>query len=195
MANNGKSYRGPFGTVHHYDKYGKKVGTSTPGLFGTYTNYDAHGKKAGHSTPGIFGSYNHYDKHGRKTGQTFPSGWGTYRHEDTHGNKTGSSAPGPLGSYHHTDSSQGCYVATCVYGSYDCPQVWTLRRFRDDMLAKTAMGRAFIRVYYAVSPMIVRLFGAKAWFAKLCRRLLDPMVLRLHDSGVEDTPYCDRSWR
>lgn len=21
----------------------------------------------------------------------------------------------------------GCYIATCVYGSYDCPQVWTLR--------------------------------------------------------------------
>lgn len=26
---------------------------------------------------------------------------------------------------------KGCYVATCVYGSYDCPEVWTLRRFRD----------------------------------------------------------------
>lgn len=24
----------------------------------------------------------------------------------------------------------GCYIATCVYGSYDCPQVWILRRFR-----------------------------------------------------------------
>ncbi len=24
-----------------------------------------------------------------------------------------------------------CYVAACVYVSYDCPQVWTLRPFRD----------------------------------------------------------------
>ena len=42
----------------------------------------------------------------------------------------------------------GCYVATCVYGSYDCPQVWTLRRFRDDTLGSTWYGRTFIRVYY-----------------------------------------------
>ena len=27
----------------------------------------------------------------------------------------------------------GCYVATAVYGSYDCPQVWTLRRVRDGL--------------------------------------------------------------
>lgn len=37
----------------------------------------------------------------------------------------------------------GCYVATAVYGSYDCPQVWTLRRFRDYTLAETWYGRAF----------------------------------------------------
>ena len=41
-------------------------------------------------------------------------------------------------------STSGCYVATAVYGSYDCPQVWTLRRFRDDTLAETWYGRAFI---------------------------------------------------
>ena len=28
----------------------------------------------------------------------------------------------------------GCYIATCVYENYDCPQVWTLRRFRDETL-------------------------------------------------------------
>ncbi|NLX93020.1 MAG: hypothetical protein GXZ02_03995, partial [Clostridiales bacterium] len=38
----------------------------------------------------------------------------------------------------------GCYVATAVYGSYDCPQVWTLRRYRDYTLAETWYGRAFI---------------------------------------------------
>ena len=44
----------------------------------------------------------------------------------------------------------GCYVATAVYGSYDCPQVWTLRRYRDYTLAETWHGRAFIRTYYAI---------------------------------------------
>ena len=50
----------------------------------------------------------------------------------------------------------GCYVATAVYGSYDCPQVWTLRRFRDHTLAASWYGRSFIRAYYAISPTLVK---------------------------------------
>ena len=42
--------------------------------------------------------------------------------------------------------SGGCYVATAVYGSYDCPQVWTLRRFRDYTLAGSWYGRTFIHI-------------------------------------------------
>ena len=56
-----------------------------------------------------------------------------------------------------TAHSAGCYVATAVYGSYDCPEVWTLRRFRDKVLAKTWYGRLFIHLYYAVSPTAVKL--------------------------------------
>ena len=51
------------------------------------------------------------------------------------------------------EQKQGCYAAAC--GSYDCPQVWTLRRFRDNTLAGTWYGRAFIHAYYAVSPALV----------------------------------------
>ena len=42
------------------------------------------------------------------------------------------------------EPSGNCYVAIAVYGSYDCPQVWTLRRFRDYELAKSRLGRAFV---------------------------------------------------
>ena len=194
MANKGRSEQGLFGTVHHYDAHGKKVGRSEPGLFGGYTNYDAHGKKIGHSDPGLFGGYTHYDNHGRKTGHSDPGAFGSYHHKDARGKSTGSSSPGAFGSYHHSDS-QGCYVATCVYGSYDCPQVWTLRRFRDNTLASTVWGRAFIRTYYAISPTIVKWFGATEWFKKMWRGTLDSMVQRLNDSGVESTPYNDKAWR
>lgn len=91
-------------------------------------------------------------------------------------------------------SSGGCYVATCVYGSYDCPQVWTLRRFRDSTLAKSVGGRAFIRTYYAVSPTLVRWFGDTVWFRKLWRSPLDRLVKKLQNDGVENTPYRDRDW-
>ena len=89
---------------------------------------------------------------------------------------------------------KGCYVATCVYGSYDCPEVWTLRRYRDNELASTFYGRAFIRLYYAISPSVVKLFGNTEWFQKLFRNKLDNMVKRLNADGVENTPYEDIEW-
>ena len=91
-------------------------------------------------------------------------------------------------------SNNGCYIATAVYGSYDCPQVWTLRRFRDNTLAESWYGRAFIRIYYAVSPFLVKMFGHANWFKKLWRGRLDNMVEKLQLRGVESSPYCDREW-
>lgn len=89
----------------------------------------------------------------------------------------------------------GCYVATAVYGSYDCPQVWTLRRYRDNTLAETWYGRMFIHTYYAISPTLVQWFGHTTWFQKIWKDRLDRMVQNLNAKGVEDTPYEDRDWQ
>lgn len=86
---------------------------------------------------------------------------------------------------------EGCYVATAVYGSYDCPQVWTLRRYRDNTLKKSACGCAFIKLYYSVSPALVRRFGHIAWLKKATRKVLDCFVKRLKEKGVKDYPYED----
>ena len=91
--------------------------------------------------------------------------------------------------------SGGCYVATAVYGSYDCPQVWTLRRFRDYKLAKSWQGRLFIKTYYLISPTIVSLFGDNKLFKCLWRRKLDQLVKKLQDQGVESTFYEDIPWK
>jgi hypothetical protein len=88
----------------------------------------------------------------------------------------------------------GCYVATAVYGSYDCPQVWTLRRYRDNILAKTWYGRTFIKTYYAISPTLVKWFGNTNWFKNMWRGKLDHMVKKLQSEGVESTPYEDKVW-
>lgn len=88
----------------------------------------------------------------------------------------------------------GCYIATCVYGSYDCAQVWTLRRFRDNTLAEMWLGRLFIRLYYMLSPKLVKCFGKTRWFKYFWRKILDKMVLYFQSKGMDSTPYEDRVW-
>ncbi len=100
----------------------------------------------------------------------------------------------PWDSTTDDDVSGGCYVATAVYGSYDCPEVWTLRRYRDETLAKTWYGRAFVHTYYAVSPTLVKWFGQADWFKALWRKPLDRMVAALNAEGVANTPYQDTVW-
>lgn len=89
-------------------------------------------------------------------------------------------------------NNEGCYIATCVYGSYDCPPVWTLRRYRDYTLDETWFGRLFIKCYYAISPKLVRWFGKYEWFKKPWRVFLDRKVEKLKAMGVEDTQYNDK---
>ncbi|MBQ7265581.1 MAG: hypothetical protein IJS61_05730 [Firmicutes bacterium] len=97
-------------------------------------------------------------------------------------------------SYIPKNNSSGCYVATAVYGSYDCPQVWTLRRYRDNILATKWYGRIFIHTYYAISPKIVKLFGSKKCFKNIFKPKLDKFVLALNKKGIQNTPYNDKEW-
>ncbi|MDR2558970.1 MAG: hypothetical protein LBC86_05435 [Oscillospiraceae bacterium] len=86
---------------------------------------------------------------------------------------------------------KSCYVATCVYGSYNCPEVWVLRRYRDNTLSNSYFGRKFISTYYAISPKIVELFGNRKWFHRICKPFVNAVVLRLRKKGVDDSPYSD----
>lgn len=85
-----------------------------------------------------------------------------------------------------------CYIATCVYGTYNCAEVWTLRRYRDYILDKSWYGRLFIKCYYAASPVIVNWFGETKWFKKIWKSILDRMVSKLNSKGVDDTYYRDK---
>lgn len=89
------------------------------------------------------------------------------------------------------NKKNGCYVATAVYGSYDCSEVWTLRRFRDYSLASSWYGRLFIAFYYFLSPTIVKWFGENKWFNSFAKGILDSFVTRLKIKGYDDSPYSD----
>ena len=85
----------------------------------------------------------------------------------------------------------GCYIATCVYGSYDCPEVWTLRRYRDTSLSMSWYGRLFIRCYYAVSPLIVKRFGHIGFIRRLWKEWLDNLIVHLQSKGFSSDYYQD----
>ncbi len=68
---------------------------------------------------------------------------------------------------------QGCFVATAVYGSYDCDEVLLLRRFRDEKLQKSFLGRLFISVYYKAGPFLAGMASKKPLIKQLFRLMLD----------------------
>lgn len=80
-----------------------------------------------------------------------------------------------------TNQTGGCYIATCVYGSYDSPEVKILRRYRDYKLAKNLFGRAFIKTYYKISPILVKWFGKNKWFKTFWRKRLDTMIKKIQE--------------
>ena len=97
----------------------------------------------------------------------------------------------------NTDSSKsssgksGCYIATCVYQGYNVEQVYCLRRYRDYYLKSHLFGRMFIRLYYFVSPTLVKLFGKTKLFNNIFRPFLDKKVEKLKAKGYATTPYND----
>lgn len=87
--------------------------------------------------------------------------------------------------------SGGCYVATYVYGTYDCPELWALRRWRDESLQCSPVGRAFIRAYYAVSPVVIARLGGSRNFHRISTFVVNRVVQRLVRRDVPMSAYVD----
>jgi len=77
----------------------------------------------------------------------------------------------------------GCYIATAVYRSDNCPEVRTLRRFRDECLSNHMAGRWFVRLYYAISPTLVKILGDTKGFSFLIKPVLDRFSAYLKRKG------------
>lgn len=76
----------------------------------------------------------------------------------------------------HMDFRKGCFIATAVYGDPAAPEVDALRYVRDYQLLPTTTGRAFVRLYYRLSPPIAAVLLRSPASAKLVRRTLDRLV-------------------
>ncbi len=82
-------------------------------------------------------------------------------------------------STHNTNKSEGCYIATMVYGDYNHPQVMVLRRYRDEYLLKSFGGRCFVKTYYYLSPKAVRILHNKKRVNVFIKWWLDRRIRKL----------------
>ncbi len=73
-------------------------------------------------------------------------------------------------------SSEGCFIATAVYGSYVADEVLVLREFRDRELESCDFGRFLVRFYYSVSPPIAELLEVFPFAKKPTKYVLDKIV-------------------
>lgn len=85
----------------------------------------------------------------------------------------------------------GCFIATAAYGTALAPDVSVLRRLRDRYLVTNAIGRAFVRWYYRVSPPIADFMRERAWLRALVRGGLTPLVAlaRVLVAPADDTGH------
>lgn len=68
-----------------------------------------------------------------------------------------------------------CFIATAIYGDSSM-EVEVLRWFRDNYLCKRALGRAFVRVYYQLSPPLASWLRYHKTAAGLVRHILTAIV-------------------
>ncbi len=72
-----------------------------------------------------------------------------------------------------------CFVATAAFGDRMHPDVVTLRRFRDCHLVKCKAGRAFVRFYWRVGPVLARRTKPDDIHGRLARAVLATMTSAL----------------
>lgn len=93
------------------------------------------------------------------------------------------SDPKPAGESAAPPKSGACFVATVAFDGYDAPEVLILRRFRDERLASSPMGRASIHLYYLLGPHLASLVNRRPRIKRIVRSLLTRAVRRL-DRGL-----------
>lgn len=69
-----------------------------------------------------------------------------------------------------------CFVATQVYGRDSGRELDTLRKWRDEVLMQTDLGRSFVRWYYRTGPILAEAVAGKIWLISSFKVSIDFLV-------------------
>ncbi|MFN7262300.1 MAG: CFI-box-CTERM domain-containing protein [Pseudobdellovibrionaceae bacterium] len=69
-----------------------------------------------------------------------------------------------------------CFIATAAFESEEHPVVLSLRKFRDEVLLSTILGRCFVDFYYFVSPPIAKFLNICSSLKPLIRLILQGLA-------------------
>ncbi len=71
-----------------------------------------------------------------------------------------------------------CFIASAVYGEGSW-EVQVLRRFRDEVLMRSAFGRVIIGFYYEYSPKVADYIKERRFLARCLGILMEPLVIAI----------------
>lgn len=77
---------------------------------------------------------------------------------------------------HKNEPNSNCYIATMAYGDINHPNVILFRLFRDKILSTHTIGRYFIKLYYLISPYLVRFCIKNHNIVNHTRKFLDYLL-------------------
>jgi hypothetical protein len=84
------------------------------------------------------------------------------------------------GDSNGNSSDKRCFVATACYGHESAPEVVFLRNYRDNVLKKYLIGSLFIRIYYLISPILVKTIFKFPKIKDIFRqKVLVPLITKL----------------
>lgn len=73
-------------------------------------------------------------------------------------------------------TNKKCFIATAAYGSNLDPHVTTFRKFRNEYLIKSDLGRSFVKTYYQLSPPLADWISEREWARTFTRAALWPLL-------------------
>jgi tetratricopeptide (TPR) repeat protein len=77
-----------------------------------------------------------------------------------------------------------CFIATAVYRPTESAKIDILRRYRDQILLKSTVGKAFVSFYYTTSPSIAQVIAKSQILKSMIRTLLLEPIVKLVSGSI-----------